>query len=294
MKVLRVLFFALVAIVGLVVVVLVALLVHGNGLVAKKQSNPVPALRVAPDTSLMARGEHLVEISCVGCHGNHNEFPLSGSAENFFDIPDGPKFGTLHATNLTPGGALKDYSDGELSRAIREGVGKSGKALLIMPSPQFHGMSDRDLAAIITYLRAQPADPTARPARKLNPSAFLVLGLHLFETSVQLPVTRPVADVPEAMTAGYGEYLVPLLTCRDCHGQDLRGGRKGQFPPIGPNLVELVASHKLDEFALALRGGVSARDGHALDPNQMPFPLYSRLTDTDVGAVYAYLQSLKR
>ena len=32
--------------------------------------------------------------------------------------------GVLYATNLTPGGPLKDWTDGEIVRAIREGVAK--------------------------------------------------------------------------------------------------------------------------------------------------------------------------
>lgn len=293
MRLLRTLFLVLLAIVGIVLVLIVALMIQGRGLVAKKQSHAVPQLRVEPDSSLIARGAHIVEISCVGCHGKDFRLPLSGSGENFFDIPGGPKFGTLYAPNLTPGGVVGSMSDGQLSRAIREGVGQFDRALLVMPSPRFHGMSDRDLAAVIAFMRSQPAVQSHVPDRKLNPAAYLVLGLHLFETSVQLPVTREIPDVPEAMTAEYGEYLVPLLTCADCHGENLRGGKKGQFPPIGPDLVGLVATHTLDQFERALRQGVSARDGHALDPMKMPFPIFSRLSDTDVGAIYAYLQALK-
>ena len=156
------------------------------------------------------------------------------------------------------------------------------------------GLSDRDLAAIITWLRHQPAVQHDVPARQLTPLAYLLLGLHMVETSHQLPVTVPVPDVPEGMTAEYGGYLLPYLGCRDCHGADLHGGKPGQIAPVGPNLLKLVATHDLQAFSLAVRAGISANDGHVLDAAKMPFPGFSRLTDTEVGALYTYLQSLAK
>src|SRR5262245_21332084 len=99
----------------------------------RRVANPVPALVMAPDSSLIPRGRHLVEVNCASCHapGGAGGLVLSGGTENFLDIPGGPKFGVLHAPNLTPGGVLREASDGMISRAVREGVGFDGKPLLV-------------------------------------------------------------------------------------------------------------------------------------------------------------------
>jgi mono/diheme cytochrome c family protein len=281
----------LLALVGVCVLVVVALLVHGYGQVSRRLDNPVPSLVVAPDSALIPRGRHLVQVDCAGCHsgGAAADPVLSGGAENFLDIPGGPRLGVLHGPNLTPGGVLRGASDGQISRAVREGVGFDGRPLLVMPSPHYHAMSDRDLAALIAFLRSQPAVEHVVPARRFNPLAYLILGLHQYETSAQLPVTRPVAAPAEAPDSTYGAYLTPILGCADCHGSDYGGGRKGQFAPLGPSLVSLVREHPLDTFEQALRHGIKPAGG-ALDPNRMPWPTYSNLTDLEVRAVYEFLR----
>lgn len=292
MKMLRLIALALGGLSVLVLVLVASLMISGWNTMHASETNPLPPLRVPPDSALYARGEHLALTNCVGCHATRNQPPLAGGAEDFFGKPGMPALGHLYAPNITPGGRLKDYTNEELARVIREGVNREGHPLVVMPSSQLRSLSDRDLSAIITYLRRQsPVDHTV-PARQLTALAYLMLGLHVIETSHQLPVTLPAPDVPEAMSVAYGGYLTPYLGCKDCHGPDLRGGHKGQFSPVGPDLVALASAHDLGAFTLALRAGVSARDGHALDPVDMPFPVYSRLTDTEVGAIYTYLQSL--
>ena len=63
----------------------------------------------------------------------------------------GPPVGTLYGANLTPAGEIKDWSDGEIIRAIREGVHKTGRSLIIMPSEVFRHLSDVDVQAIVAY-----------------------------------------------------------------------------------------------------------------------------------------------
>lgn len=292
MKLLRLIALALGGLVVLVLVLVASLVISGWNTMHASETNPLPPLRVPPESALEGRGEHLVLTNCVGCHADHAQPPLAGGSRDFFDQPGTPPLGHLYAPNITPGGRLKDYTDAELARVIREGVNREGHPLVVMPSAQMRGLSDRDLSAIISYLRRQRPAAHTVPARQLTPLAYLMLGLHVIETSHQLPVTLPAPDMAEGMTVAYGGYLTAYLGCKDCHGADLHGGHKGQFPPVGPDLVALASAHDLGAFTLALRAGVSARDGHVLDPVGMPFPVYSRLTDTEVGAIYTYLQSL--
>ncbi len=94
-----------------------------------QQGNPPPTIQVTSTPDGIARGERLVHL-CVGCHSSNKEQPpLDGSVENF-----GEGFGTVYPPNLTPGGPLREWTDGEIVRAIREGVDETRRPLIIMPS----------------------------------------------------------------------------------------------------------------------------------------------------------------
>ena len=137
------------------------------------------------------RGARLANI-CAGCHSTSMQLPLNGSAENFLADPSAPPAGELWASDLTPSGPLKDWTDAEIARAIREGVDNRGRPLLIMPSYAFHAMSDEDVMAMVAYLRSQPASGRSLPERNLNMLAALFVGSGMFPTSAQEPITEAV------------------------------------------------------------------------------------------------------
>ena len=173
-----------------------------------RHTNPVADLKVAGTSEQIARGAQLA-WGCADCHSPAQELPLSGSTENF--IAGGPPLGTLYATNLTPGGPLKDWTDGEIVRAIREGIDQDGRPLIAMPSQAYRNFSDADVQALVAYLRSQPAVDNPQPARNLNVLAALFLGMGMFPTSAQAPVGS-VAAPPAGPTAEYGK--VPDLIHR--------------------------------------------------------------------------------
>ena len=277
---------------GLVVVGL-GLLVAGLGLLGYQQVHgqdprPLAPLRLRADAGLLRRGRHLAELSCVGCHGSGDSLPLAGGDINFLHEPGAPALGELFAPNLTPGGNVARYSDAELGRAIREGLDRERRPLLAMPSNDFHGLSDRDLAALIACLRGQPAIEHSTPARRLVPLAYLLLGTRAFETSRQRPVTGLVRAIPESATPAYGAYLTAFLGCADCHGADFRGGRN-PLAPRGPDLLPFVAHAPQESFGRALQEGVGT-GGRPLNPVLMPWRVFRRLSAVEVAAVYQYLR----
>jgi hypothetical protein len=69
-------------------------------------ARPIPSLQVDPAPEQLARGERLAYL-CVGCHSS-SETSLDGGTENFASVA-----GTIYASNLTPGGSLKKWSEGE-------------------------------------------------------------------------------------------------------------------------------------------------------------------------------------
>ena len=281
-------------VIGLVVLVVLVLAGGiGNGwrLTRLSPGNPPTAIAAATDTTSLERGRHLSEILCAGCHGAGGQLPLTGSSHNMLAIPDGPTLGMLHAPNLTKAGGLANATDGELGRAIREGVGRDGHALLVMPSLMLRNLSDRDLACILGYLRSLPEQGRPTPPRSLNPLGYATLGFGIAPLSHQPPVTGPVPHPSEAASADYGEYLARVQSCGDCHGGDLRGGQKGQLAPLGPDLVALASTHSLESFDHALRNGVAASDGRSLRSDLMPWPTYAHFTDLEVAALHAALRA---
>ena len=65
-------------------------------------------------------------------------------------------WGMTVAPSITPT-ALGDWTDAEIDRAVREGVGRDGRALLPpMGFAYYARMTDDDMAAIIAYLRTLP------------------------------------------------------------------------------------------------------------------------------------------
>jgi mono/diheme cytochrome c family protein len=277
---------------GLVLVAVLALggvVLNAQRLLGQRPTNPVAPLSVSGTPEQVERGRYLVTAipGCVSCHAsNPTSVPpvLDGAL-----MTDIQSFGDFYAPNLTPGGRLRDYTDGELERAIREGIGRDGRALAIMPSENLRKMPDEDIAAIIAYLRTQPSHERETPPLRPNLLGYVLIGTGLAAPSVQPPVSDVTAP-PRAATPAYGEYLTHIGDCRACHGSVLDGQNRATGAPPGPNL-RVVKGWTEEQFIMALRTGIDPT-GHVLDPKLMPWPQFGRATDDDLRAVYAYLTSL--
>ncbi len=283
---------------GIVTLLLVIITVLAGIGIAKTSlpvNYPVTNLKVAGTPDQVARGERFASF-CAGCHSSTGKPPLDGGNDNFGGPPGGPPIATIYAPNLTPAGEIKEWSDGEILRALREGVHKSGRPLLVMPSEIFHHLSDADAQSIIAYLRSQP--PIPHNPRVDTPSnggtllGAMLVGAGLIQTSVQPPITTPVPMPQPGVTAEYGQYLVAVLGCRECHGDNLAGGKANDFgPPAGPNLTVVVPKWAESDFVKTIRTGTDPT-GHALS-DEMPWKEISAFaTDDDLRAIYLYLRGL--
>lgn len=252
-----------------------------------RHANLVAELQVAGTPEQIARGAQLA-WGCADCHAPAQELPLSGSIENL--MAGGPPLGVMYTPNLTPGGPLPGWTDGEIVRAIREGIDKDGRALVAMPSQAYRSLSDADVQALVAYLRSQPAVANPQPARNLNILAALFMGAGLFPTSAQAPVGSVVAP-PASATAAYGEYLVAIGGCADCHGVKLDGVPPNSFVPPGPPLKPFAAGMNDAQFLAVFR------EGRRIDGSQveeaMPWKNIGKtMSDDDLRAVQAYLKTL--
>lgn len=251
---------------------------------------PARPLSVSSGSEQLARGEHLAHL-CASCHSTSGNLPLNGSRVSLIGAPDGSGLGDLYPPNLTPAGPIKDWSDDQVIRAIRDGVDANGHALIIMPSEGFHAMSDADVTAVVAYLRSQPPVVHATPPRRINLIGTLLIGAGLFPTSVQAPIAGPVTASPVGPTAAYGQYLVAISGCRSCHGDGLTGGRPGQGPPPGPNLTVIIPRWTSAQFVQTIRTGTDPNHYHL--NASMPWEQFSAAySDDELTAIYEYLRTL--
>lgn len=110
-------------------------------------------------------------------------------------FPFGPDYGVpgaVQAQNITADKetGIGGWTDGEVLRAIREGVTHDGTALFpMMPYQSYARLSDDDGMAIVAYLRTLPAvnHPIAKRELKF-PVNFIV-------KFMPQPLTGPVAQV---------------------------------------------------------------------------------------------------
>ncbi|HEU5219712.1 MAG TPA: cytochrome c [Gemmatimonadales bacterium] len=247
----------------------------------------VSEIKVAGTPDQVVRGARFGKF-CAQCHSPHGEPPLVG---NNFGI-GGPPLGTLWASNLTGAGEIATWSDGEVIRAIREGVHKSGRALVIMPSEVFRHLSDADVEDIVAYLRSLPPVGPNTPPTRLNALIAFFVGLGLAPTSAQPPITRPVIAPAEGESAERGQYLVSILACQRCHGEHFTGGQGGPpGTPPAPNLRVILTKWTVEDFASTLRTGVDPYK-RTLAEGMPSKAIATAAGDMGLTAMYVYIRGL--
>ncbi|HLW27277.1 MAG TPA: cytochrome c [Kiloniellales bacterium] len=228
----------------------------------------------AEDT--LQRGAYLVNtvMACGNCHTSVG--PAGPGPELAGGLPfELPSF-TTYAANLTPDRktGIGDWSDQEIGRAIREGIGRDGRLLApVMPAEFFQHLSDQDLAAVISYLRQ------LEPVRNEVPPSIFRMPLPV--TWVE-PITA-VAEPDRSDPVAYGAYLGQIAHCMECHTPrddqghlDLARLGAGQHEFIGPWGVSVSANITPNaetgiggwsdaEIKRAITEGIS-RNGYELRP----------------------------
>lgn len=272
---------------GLIFVIVTTAGANGMRRMYTPRGRPVRDLKVEITPERVARGQHIANTMCVGCHSMNGQLPLSGG-KNLSDEPGVPPLGVLQPINLTPAGPLKDWTDGEIFRAIRDGADNNGRRLPVMSSQRARYMSDEDLYSVIAYLRSQPPVQNETSLPKPSYLAVVLDGVGMVPFLPDLAPDTILAPAPAA-TREYGEYLVRYMGCDECHGANLTGGTPGILP-VGPNLRS-VKGWDAAGFIATMRTGRTPF-GRQLDSLTMPWKVYGRLTDDELTAVHKYLVSL--
>lgn len=273
---------------GLLTLVLAAISFFGiKGMMTVYFPKVAPAsdLKVDSTPEQIARGEYIANIGCVGCHGVDQAPPLKGGW-NMAEAEGFGFMGQVATENLTPGGKLAGYTDGEIFRAIRHGVDKDGKLVMFMSMISYRELSNADTEAVIAYLRSLPAETNDAPTGdKLNFLGVVIMGSGMF------PMPAPAADSIDAPPVGttpeYGKYVATIGECRGCHGSDMTGTPASPAGPAVPNPRPFVGALTLEEFIQSFRTGV--RPNGTPFGEGMPWQSASMMTDDDLAALYAYL-----
>jgi len=263
---------------------------RSSSLMAQHIDVKEPALAVPTDADALARGEHVaITRGCTDCHDKD----LGGRV-----LVDALPIGRLAAPNLTRGkggvGARLDATS--IEHAVRHGLGEGGRLLLYMPATDFAGLADADVADLIAYVTSVPAvdrdipPPSAGPLMRtlfLLDKAPLVYALKVDQHAAH------VASMAASATPEYGRYLAQ--GCTGCHGDHFAGGHVPGTPPSFPDARNITPAGAIGkwtkpDFFTALRTG-KRPDGSDINPF-MPWKAFSKLSDTELDALWAYLQTV--
>ncbi len=121
--------------------------------------------REAPSSheAKIKRGAYLAMVSgCGDCHTPGGMYGAPDQARQLSgsDLGWRGPWGTSYAPNLTPDAetGLGNWSEGDIVRAVRTGVSRTGKPLMPpMPWTDFAHYTDEDAFAVAAYLKSLPA-----------------------------------------------------------------------------------------------------------------------------------------
>jgi mono/diheme cytochrome c family protein len=275
------------------------------------KSRPLTARTFERTPARLERGRYLVTSAQTPCILCHSPLDVAGGDMKVTDgmmlagrnwAPEDVPFVT--APNLTPDPetGVGTWTDDQLARAIREGIGHDGRTLFpIMPYQRYRDMSDEDLASIIVYLRSLP------PIRNPLPPSKVPFPLNRLINALPQPIEAPVTpdlSTPEKR----GHYITQLAVCGDCHtpmddqgtpvpDMEFAGGnvmKYGDAPGVAAaNLtpsVNGIPYYTEDLFIETIRTGtVRSRQLNGF----MPTRYFRNFTDQDLKDVFAYLKTLR-
>ena len=301
------------AVLGVILLLVLGLVVKFY--VLSPRLRPASDMKAPKTPEAIQRGKYLVDnvTACLGCHSQVDETASGepvvagrlGSGRDFGLMPGFP--GHIRAPNLTPDleTGIGSWTDGELVRAIREGVSKDGRPLFPMMPYGSYGksLSDEDVLAIVAYLRTLP------PIKNDPGRTQIDFPVAMFVRAAPAPLDRlPAAEPPTTEPVARGEWLLTVCSCHDCHdsvnarhepipGKALAGGAPMPIPDKGTVYVANVTSdpatgigaYSDDDLLRVLTEG-KGKSGQTL--YAMPWRYYGGMTEPDKRALIAALRKV--
>jgi hypothetical protein len=289
---------------------------YGYLMLAYPKVPPPPVVKFDASPERLARGKYLTDhvVGCTTCHTERDWTRFSGpikteklgAGNEPFNL--GPA-GKLYSKNITPA-AIGSWTDGELLRAVTQGVSKDGTPLFpLMPYPHFGAMAEDDVHAVLAYVRSLKAIDGTAPERQLN------FPLNLIVRTIPAANTYGTRPSPDDKVA-YGKYMTRAALCSDCHtpideqgtplpGMDFAGGMEFfetghvvRSANITPDADTGIGSWTEQQFVDKFKGfenptNVVLAEHERPQNTVMPLTAYAGMTREDLSAIYAYLRTLK-
>ncbi len=278
---------------------------------------PAENIKIDITPQKLARGRYLTQhvVGCLGCHSDRDWNLVGGPIKEETLGKGGFSFnhqlmglpGEIYAKNITPY-HLKDWTDGELIRCLRNGLDKQGNALFpLMPYGDYALLTQEDLYSIVAYLRGLQPIAYTPPERRLDFPVNLIV-----KTMPQKAQPYLASDNKTNLLA-YGHYLINASGCLHCHtpvdghGNPLAdleaaGGMEFHWPDgstvrsanITPDKKTGIGEWTRDYFIKRFKLGEKLTASHTpVKPGEinspMPWGEYGGMTDEDLGAIYEYL-----
>lgn len=309
-KLLKILGYGLMA----VLIIIIGLLTYVKTMLPNVGDAPELKVELTPEN--IERGHYLANhvMLCVDCHSTRDWSLFSGPMIVGTEGKGGETFdqklgfpGKYVAPNITPYG-LKDWTDGEIFRAITSGVSKDGRALFsIMPHHNYGQLDKKDIEAVIAYIRSlSPIENKPELSSSDFPMNFII------NTIPKKPVFTNIPQQSDKIN--YGKYMVTAAGCMDCHTKQDKGEFVGEFYAGGfefrlpdgsvvrssnltPDKETGIGNWNSEQFVSRFK---MYADSSYVNPKvttgefqtTMPWIMYSGMKKTDLEAIFAYLQSL--
>lgn len=268
-----------------------------------EQSFEVPATGItsSKDSTVIARGKYLAlgAAHCYTCHMPDSVLKKGDREKMVGGNPMKTPFAIFNTPNITSDAetGIGNFSDEQLARAIRYNVNHNNRAMVGFMT--YNGMTDDDIQAIISYLRATPPIHNVVPDHDYN-----ILGKILLRFLIK-PASPAIENIKPDTTAAYGKYLAYNVT--NCNGCHTKRGSKGEFigePFAGGYSWDLddatytsanltpddstgrISKWSEDVFTQRFRAG------RVLENSPMPWDAYQTLTNNDLKALYKFLNEL--
>ncbi|NOT36600.1 MAG: c-type cytochrome [Saprospiraceae bacterium] len=275
-----------------------------------------PELVIEKTTEKLEHGKYLANhvMLCMDCHSTRDWSTFSGPMVSGTEGKGGEIFdqnlgfpGKYIAPNITPFN-FQNWTDGEIFRAITTGVSKDGRALFpIMPHHNYGQLDKNDIESVIAYIRSlKPIENKTEMSSSDFPMNFIIN---------TIPKEPSLSKIPsQSDKINYGKYMITAASCIDCHtkqdkgkfvGPLYAGGFEFKFPDgsvvrssnLTPDKTTGLGTWTSELFIRRFKmysdsSYVNKKVSSGEFQTTMPWTMYTGMKETDLEAIFAYLQTL--
>jgi hypothetical protein len=291
---------------------------------ALPRQRPAAEIIVSETAEQVERGRYLADyvVLCNDCHSKRDWSLYGGPAISpgvagreclssevkivGVRVKDDNVPGVLCVRNLTPArqSGLGKWSDGEIIRAMREGIDRQGHGLFpIMPYAVYRVISDEDAEALVAYMHQ------LKPVKTNWIGKGIEFPMGLLTQFWPRPLTWPVEAPDRSNSVRYGGYLAAIARCEYCHTKRRKYGRDLApesryaggvlFEVDGKNVYSTnLTPHESglknisrEEFIAMFKSYSEPRPAPPEGNTPMNWSAYAGMTEEDLGAIYDHLST---